>query len=234
MRVCAAPGRRRGEGIRRDDVYRHQRQRRDRSAATATDTIYGLDGDDIISAATAAISCVGGAGNDQLYGENGNDHLFGGAGDDLIDGNNGFDTAYYSGLIEEYTFLASAGYLHILHQGGAGPDGHDQVIRVERLVFADRVINIGSGTNRPVAVDDHVFINEDTGTYNSGAASVLDNDFDFDGDAMTVTGGTFTGTYGTLTLNCERHLQLHPVRLGAGAGAGRERPGQLQLHRLRQ
>ena len=32
-----------------------------------------------------------------------------------------------------------------------------------------------------------------------------------------MTGGTFTGTYGTLTLNSERHLQLHAVRLGAGA-----------------
>src|SRR6185436_9273353 len=39
------------------------------------------------------------------------------------------------------------------------------------------------------------------GTYSSGAASVKDNDFDFDGDPLTVTGGTFVGTYGTLTLN---------------------------------
>jgi hypothetical protein len=46
---------------------------------------------------------------------------------------------------------------------------------------------------------------------------VLNNDFDFDGDALTVTGGTFVGTYGTLTLNCQRHLQLHLVRLGPGA-----------------
>src|SRR6185436_216919 len=93
------------------------------------------------------------------------------------------------------------GYLHIVHLGGAGADGHDRVINVERLVFADRVIDIGSGKNAPVAGDDHVFINEDTGTYNSGAGSVLNNDYDFDGDPLTVTGGTFTGTYGTLTLN---------------------------------
>ena len=72
------------------------------------------------------------------------------------------------------SFLASAGYLHIIHQGGAGADGHDQVVRVEHLVFADRIINIGSGANRPVAGDDHVFITEDTGVYNSGAASVLE------------------------------------------------------------
>jgi VCBS repeat-containing protein len=167
------------------------------------DRIFGGDGDDIIIGGNAGDTLDGGTGNDQLFGQNGADNLYGGEGDDLIDGNLGFDVAYYSGLIQEYTFLASAGYLHILHQGGAGLDGHDQVKNVERLVFADRVIDIGSGHNRPVAGDDYVNITEDTGTYSSGAASVLDNDFDFDGDALTVTPGTFTGTYGTLTLNSD-------------------------------
>ena len=171
------------------------------SGGNGVDTIFGGDGNDILSGGNGVDTLFGEGGNDRLSGDNGADHLNGGAGDDLLDGKNGFDTAYYSGLIEEYSFFASAGYLHILHLGGAGADGHDRVINVERLVFADRVINIGSGKNAPVAGDDHVFINEDTGTYSSGAASVKDNDFDFDGDPLTVTGGTFTGTYGTLTLN---------------------------------
>ncbi|HYJ31392.1 MAG TPA: Ig-like domain-containing protein [Allosphingosinicella sp.] len=171
------------------------------NGGNGTDTIFGLGGDDIIFGGNGGDTIDGGEGNDELYGENGSEHLFGGAGDDLVDGNSGFDTAYYSGQIDEYTFLASAGYLHILHQGGAGADGHDRVIRVERLIFADRIINIGSGNNVPVAGDDHAFVNEDTGTHSSGAASVLDNDFDFDGDAMTVTSGVFAGAFGTLTLN---------------------------------
>ena len=169
-----------------------------------------------------------------LIGENGNDDLTGGAGDDIIDGNNGFDIAYYSGPISEYSFFSAGGYLHIVHLGGAGADGHDQLKRVERLVFADRVIDIGDGDNAPVAGDDHVFINEDTGVYNSGAASVLDNDFDFDGDAMTVTPGVFVGTYGTLTLNANG---TYSYTLNASAqtlAQGAERPGQLQLYRLRQ
>ncbi|MGA9581001.1 MAG: Ig-like domain-containing protein [Allosphingosinicella sp.] len=169
-----------------------------------TDEIFGLDGDDIIYGGNGADGLLdGGAGNDQLYGQNGNDHLYGGGGDDLIDGNNGFDTVYYSGQIDKYTFFASAGYLHILHLGGAGVDGHDQVIRVERLVFADRVVNLGAGNNIPVAVDDQVFTNEDSGTVGSGSQGVLANDYDFDGDAMTVTAGTFGGAYGTLTLNVD-------------------------------
>jgi VCBS repeat-containing protein len=165
------------------------------------DTIRGGSGDDIIHGGNGGDILDGEGGNDQLFGDNGDDRLIGGDGDDLIDGNNGFDIAYYRGLIEEYTFLASAGYLHILHDGGAGADGHDRVIRVERLVFADRVIEIGSGHNRPVAIDDHVLLSEDAGIYASGAAGVLANDYDFDGDSMTVTGGIFAGTYGTLTLN---------------------------------
>jgi VCBS repeat-containing protein len=165
------------------------------------DTIDGGDDDDIIYGGNGSDDLNGGGGNDTLIGENGNDNLTGGAGDDIIDGNNGFDTAYFSGPIGEYSFFSAGGYLHVVHLGGAGADGHDQLKRVERLVFADRVINIGSGNNRPVATDDHVFINEDAGVYNSGAASVLSNDFDFDGDALAVTPGVFVGTYGTLTLN---------------------------------
>jgi VCBS repeat-containing protein len=166
------------------------------------DTLDGGDGDDVIHGGNGIDHLYGGAGNDTLFGDNGDDFITGGAGDDLIDGNNGFDTAYYSGNIDEYTFYASAGYLNVLHLGGAGPDGHDRLIRVERLVFADRVIDLTGGTNnRPVAVDDSASTNEDVGTYSSGAASVKDNDFDFEGQALTVTGGTFTGTYGTLHLN---------------------------------
>jgi VCBS repeat-containing protein len=173
------------------------------SGGNGKDTIHGLDGDDIISGGNGVDNLFGDGGDDQLTGDNGADHLTGGADDDVLDGALGFDTAYYSGAIGEYSFFSAAGYLHIVHLGGAGADGHDQVKNVERLVFADRTIDIGSGTNAPVAGDDFVALNEDSGPYSSGSASVLDNDFDFDGDALTVTGGTFVGTYGTLTLNAD-------------------------------
>ena len=165
------------------------------------DTITGGGGDDIIFGGNGVDTLNGGAGNDELHGDNGDDSLRGGAGDDLIDGNNGFDTAYYSGPIDEYSFFTSAGYLNIVHLGGAGADGHDRVIRVERLVFADRTINVGSGTNLPIAGDDNVSTNEDAGTVVSGPGGVLANDYDFDGDPLHVTAGVFVGTYGTLTLN---------------------------------
>jgi VCBS repeat-containing protein len=171
------------------------------TGGNGNDVVDGDGGNDDLSGGNGNDVVRGGSGNDDISGDNGDDQLTGGAGDDVIDGGNGFDTAYYSGNIGEYTFSNSGGYLHVVHLGGAGPDGHDQVKRVERLVFADRVIDLGSGNNAPVAVDDHVAINEDTGTYSSGAASVKDNDFDFEGQPLTVTPGNFTGTYGTLHLN---------------------------------
>src|SRR5688500_2989530 len=107
------------------------------SGGNGKDTIYGGGGNDIISGGNGVDTLFGEDGDDQLTGDNGADHLTGGADDDVLDGSSGFDTAYYSGNIEEYSFFSAAGYLHILHQGGAGADGHDRVIRVERLVFAD-------------------------------------------------------------------------------------------------
>src|SRR4051794_28419342 len=167
------------------------------------DTINGGTGNDVIHGGNGNDTLNGGAGKDQIYGDNGSDDIRGGAGDDVIDGGAGPDTAYYSGAIDEYTFFTSGGYLNIVHLGGAGADGHDQVINVERLVFADRVINIGSGKNVPVAGDDHVFTNEDAGTVTSGPGGVLANDFDFDGDPLHTNSGVFVGTYGTLTLNSD-------------------------------
>ena len=76
-------------------------------------------------------------------------------------------------------------------------------------------------------------INEDTGTYSSGSASVKDNDFDFEGDALTVTPRRLHRNLRHADAQFERHLQLHPVRLGPAARPRRERPGQLQLHRVR-
>jgi VCBS repeat-containing protein len=112
----------------------------------------------------------------------------------------------------------SGGFLHVVHQGGAGADGHDQLKTVERLVFADRIIDLtGSGNHAPIAGDDHVFINEDSGTFSSGAGKVTDNDFDVEGSPLTVTNpGTYVGTYGTLTLNANG---TYSYTLNAGAQA---------------
>ena len=191
------------------------------SGGNGKDTIYGLDGDDIISGGNGVDRLFGDGGNDTLYGDNGDDHLTGGADDDLLDGKNGFDTAYYSGSIGEYTFFSRGRLSAHPPSRRRRADGHDRVIRVERLVFADRVIDIGSGNNAPVAVDDHVFIDEDTGTYQQRRGERDGQRFRFRRRRADRHRRHLHRHLRHADAQRRRHLQLHAVRLGAGARPGR-------------
>jgi VCBS repeat-containing protein len=185
------------------------------------DTLYGEDGNDEIAGGTGNDALSGGDGDDELSGENGedtlsggngvdilsggsgNDTLTGGAGFDIIDGGTGTDTAVYSGSLSEYSISSFGPFASVVHNGPGGPgtgaDGSDFLISVERLQFADVTIDL-TANNAPIAFNDVAALDEDDVSYSSGAASVLDNDFDFEGDALSVTPGVFNGTYGTLTL----------------------------------
>ncbi|MGZ8349987.1 MAG: beta strand repeat-containing protein, partial [Allosphingosinicella sp.] len=166
------------------------------------DKLYGEQDNDLLYGDSGNDELYGGDGHDGLFGGDGNDHLTGGGGLDFLDGGSGFDTAYYSGSILEYDFYTAFGLLAVVHLNGLGADGADALDNIEQLVFADAVINI-CANNAPIAVNDSAATNEDAGVYSSGTASVTDNDFDFDGDSLTVTAGTFVGTYGTLNLNAD-------------------------------
>ncbi|WP_162806225.1 beta strand repeat-containing protein [Sphingosinicella terrae] len=184
------------------------------------DTLTGGAGQDELDGGRDNDSLDGGEGHDILQGGDGNDSLTGGGGNDIIDGGNGFDTAYYSGSIFEYSFYGPLfGIMAIVHAGGAGADGSDLLVRVERLVFADAVIDL-TGNNAPIAIDDAAATNEDIGTYSSGGASVLDNDFDFEGNALSVTPGSFNGAFGTLTLNADGTYSYTPYASTQALAAG--------------
>ncbi len=174
------------------------------SGGTGNDVLIGGDGNDQLSGEDNDDTLSSGNGNDQLYGGNGNDTLTGGAGLDYIDGGAGTDTAVYSGSLGDYTVYRFGPLTGVVHNGAGGPgsgaDGADLLVAVERLQFADVTIDL-TGNNAPIASNDAVALTEDAGSYNSGTASVLDNDFDFEGDTLTATPGVFSGTYGTLTLN---------------------------------
>jgi VCBS repeat-containing protein len=174
------------------------------SGGTGNDVLTGGDGNDQLSGDDNDDTLSGGNGNDALYGGNGNDTLTGGGGIDYIDGGAGTDTAVYSGSLADYTLYRLGPITGVVHNGpggpGSGADGADLLVSVERLQFADVTIDL-TANNAPIAANDAVALTEDAGSYNSGSASVLDNDFDFEGDTLTATPGVFNGTYGTLTLN---------------------------------
>ncbi|HEX6374843.1 MAG TPA: Ig-like domain-containing protein [Allosphingosinicella sp.] len=166
------------------------------------DTISGGSGDDFLQGRAGGDFIDGGDGNDQIQGNEGDDYLRGGAGNDYLHGGLGTDTAVYSGSILEYSFSRDGENFYVSHSGGTGIDGNDHLISIERLVFADATIDL-TQNNAPIAFDDAASTDEDVGTFSSGSTSVLDNDFDWEGDSMSVTPGTFNGVYGTLTLNAD-------------------------------
>ncbi|HYE29494.1 MAG TPA: Ig-like domain-containing protein, partial [Allosphingosinicella sp.] len=168
------------------------------------DTVYGGDGNDEIRGGTGGgnDTLYGEGGNDALYGAEGDDFLVGGAGFDYLDGGAGIDTARYYGSVTEYNFYNLGGGAYAIEDHVAARDGTDYVIRVERLQFADVTIDLTTN-NAPIAHDDTASTDEDVGTYSSGSASVVDNDFDWENQNLTVTPGTFNGVYGTLTLNAD-------------------------------
>ncbi len=176
------------------------------SGGTGNDTLGGGDGNDQLAGEDNNDTLSGGNGNDTLAGGNGNDTLTGGAGVDYIDGGAGTDTATYSGALADYTIYRFGPITGVVHNGpggpGSGTDGADLLVSVERLQFADVTIDL-TANNAPIASNDAVALTEDADSYNSGAASVLDNDFDFEGDPLTATPGLFNGSYGTLTLNAD-------------------------------
>jgi len=90
-------------------------------AGNGDDTIDGLGGDDIICAGPGFDTVDGGAGDDELYGNSGNDVLNGGVGDDYLHGGQGADD-----------LLGGAGMDELFGQAGADTlDGgiDDDVLR---------------------------------------------------------------------------------------------------------
>jgi len=163
-----------------------------------SDIINGGSGDDFLQGRAGGDYLDGGDGNDQLHGDSGDDHLRGGAGNDLIHGGLGTDTAYYSGSVKDYAYSRNGEEFFLSHVAGSMIDGYDRLISVERLVFADAVIDL-TQNNAPIAFNDTASTDEDS----SVSGNVLANDFDWEGDPMTATPGTFNGVYGTLTLNSD-------------------------------
>ena len=171
------------------------------------DIINGGSGDDYLQGRAGGDTIDGGDGNDQIQGNEGDDHVRGGAGNDYLHGGLGTDTAYYSGSILEYSYSWTGEDLFLNHVGGSQIDGNDRLLHFERLVFADAVIDL-TQNNAPIAFNDTASTDEDVGTYSG--SSVLANDFDWEGDAMTATPGTFNGVYGTLVMNADGTYSYTP------------------------
>ncbi len=163
---------------------------------SGSDIINGGSGDDFIQGRAGGDFLDGGDGNDSIQGNEGDDYIRGAAGNDFLHGGTGTDTAVYSGSVKDYSYRRNGEEFFLDHVGGSMIDGNDRLISIERLIFADAVIDL-TQNNAPIAFNDAASTDED----NSVSGNVLANDFDWEGHSMTAAAGTFNGVYGTLTLN---------------------------------
>jgi Ca2+-binding RTX toxin-like protein len=98
------------------------------------DVIFGSPEVDRVNGSAGDDAIGGGARNDVLRGDIGNDLFEGGPGNDSIDGGPGLDLAFYSGDRGHYTAAADANGVHV--SDGAGNEGSDTLVGVERVLFA--------------------------------------------------------------------------------------------------
>lgn len=138
---------------------------------------------DVISGDGLANRLDGAEGNDRLSGAGGDDLLAGGRGDDVLDGGAGVDTAFYAGKAADYDVSLSGG--EVVVEALNGGEGVDRLTGVEKLRFADGVVNAPAApvNAAPVAGADQA----STPRGQAVVIDVLANDADANGDALTVS-----------------------------------------------
>jgi Ca2+-binding RTX toxin-like protein len=94
----------------------------------------------VCGAADTIVTCN--SYGDTIRGGSGNDTIAAGSGSDLLDGGTGFDTVVYAGNLSTYTLTRSGESTATV----SGPGGTDTLTGIERLVFADQIVTLGSAT----------------------------------------------------------------------------------------
>ena len=163
---------------------------------TAGVTLSGGGGMDWIAGGSGGDELSGGGGGDVIAGGSGDDRLDGGAGDDRLDGGDGTDTAAYSGAFADYNVTLGAGSATV-----TGADGADLLTGVERLVFADLSIFSDGTNNAPIVTGSVTLSMTEDGALSIGAATLLANAIDVDGDTLAIGALTVGGGLGSLSDN---------------------------------
>jgi len=104
----------------------------DLAAITSGSTVTLIDGTSITGIEEVSVLRLG-DGNETVIGTSGNDTIHAEGGDDVLDGGAGVDTARFDGRRSDYTITQlSNGHVQV-----SGPDGTDDLVRIEQLRFSD-------------------------------------------------------------------------------------------------
>ncbi|HEY5710743.1 MAG TPA: Calx-beta domain-containing protein, partial [Allosphingosinicella sp.] len=177
------------------------------NGVTGAFSFNGRGGDDHMWGGQASDSFIGGTGEDEFTGEGGNDNLAGGA---------DFDTAFYAGNILDYTIVYEynlggdiIGFLEVTdNNAGDGDEGHDTLSSIEKLVFANAVID----PNDPIRLYDGA--DNLVGTFTSIQDAI---DASSDGYRITAEAGTYSED-----LTVDKDVTIEGANQGlAGTDGGR-------------
>lgn len=168
--------------------------------------VLGSSGADALVGDGAANWLLGAAGADQLSGGAGDDKLMGGPGNDVLNGGAGVDVAFFVGKASDYRVSAANGEVRV--EALRGTDGTDRLIGVEKLAFADGVVNApAAGT--PAASEPKPATNGAPTAANDAASTqqdkpvlidVLANDRDPNGDALSLAGLVGAPSHGVASI----------------------------------
>lgn len=136
-----------------------------------------------INGGDGADTIVAGIGNDHINAGDGDDTITGGLGDDTIFGNGGYDTAVFSGSILNFSWAEAKGNRLLV----SGQDGNDTLKHIDVLQFDDFSIYTNAN-NGPVSVlRTDPMVTDENGTFDISVDL-----YDFDGDAITLSGYSVT------------------------------------------
>ncbi|KZL05007.1 Endonuclease/Exonuclease/phosphatase family protein [Pseudovibrio axinellae] len=149
------------------------------SGTDGQDLVWGGFGDDVIT--------TGGA-SDYIFASVGDDVIDAGAGNDFISGGLGFDTALYSGSIDDYTIETDSGLWGRATKISANDGSEkDALSGVEAVYFeADDYTYYLDGRNNEIRAGEDAIASGDDGLV-VDAATLLENDKDYDGDTLTIS-----------------------------------------------
>ncbi len=161
------------------------------------DTISTYAGNDWIRAGKGNDLIFAGEGNDRISAAGGDDVIHGGAGNDSINGGRGFDTAVYEGSIDDYSFQQRGRWWNpktkVIANDGSEKD---TLMNVEAVYFqADDYTYYLDGRNNEIRTGEDAVASGDEGLVIE-AATLLENDKDYDGDTLSITGVSATSTSG--------------------------------------
>lgn len=91
---------------------------------------------------TTIENAVGSEFDDVIKGNDLDNRLTGGLGNDLLDGGNGIDSAVFAANRSDYLLSSSAGKVFVAARDGVS--GYDSLQHIEKLVFADQTVLLGS------------------------------------------------------------------------------------------